>query len=167
MAKDSTFVCSACGAVTSKWSGRCESCGEWNTIEETAALSSGPKKASLGKARGAQIPLTDLATEEKDPPRTLAGVGELDRVLGGGLVKASALLLGGDPGIGKSTLLLQAAARFARNGLKVIYVSGEESRAQVLKSPIWRSSIRSRRCGRIKWTARPDRSVRCAHRRMN
>jgi DNA repair protein RadA/Sms len=75
--------------------------------------------------------LTDLATAEPPPPRTEAGVGELDRVLGGGLVAASAILVGGDPGIGKSTLLLQAAARFARNGLKVLYVTGEESAGQV------------------------------------
>lgn len=131
MAKDLSYSCTACGAITSKWSGRCDSCGEWNTIQEDKALASGPKKTSIGGARGKQIALTDLATQEKEPPRTLAGVGELDRVLGGGLVKASALLVGGDPGIGKSTLLLQAAARFARNGLKVIYISGEESNAQV------------------------------------
>jgi len=139
MAKDISYSCSSCGAVTSKWSGRCESCGSWNTIHEEKALSSGPKKKTLGGQRGKPIQLTDLATEEKDPPRTTAGVDELDRVLGGGLVKASALLVGGDPGIGKSTLLLQAAARFARNGLKVIYISGEESSAQV--------QMRARRLG--------------------
>jgi len=139
MAKDTSYSCSACGAVTTKWSGRCESCGEWNTIHEDKALSSGPKKKTLGGHRGKTINLTDLATEEKEPPRTHAGVGELDRVLGGGLVKASALLVGGDPGIGKSTLLLQAAAKFARNGLKVIYISGEESSAQV--------QMRARRLG--------------------
>ncbi|MEY1555822.1 DNA repair protein RadA [Yoonia sp. R2331] len=139
MAKDLSFSCSACGAVTSKWSGKCEACGEWNTIHEDKALASGPKKKSLGGMRGKSIPLTDLATAEAEPPRTLSGVGELDRVLGGGLTKASALLVGGDPGIGKSTLLLQAAARFARNGLKVIYISGEESNAQV--------QMRARRLG--------------------
>jgi len=140
MAKDTaTFVCADCGASTTKWSGRCESCGAWNTISEEKPLSSGPKAKSLGGRRGASIPLTDLSTEEPEPPRTQAGVSELDRVLGGGLVKASALLVGGDPGIGKSTLLLQAAARFARNGLKVIYVSGEESVAQV--------QMRARRLG--------------------
>ena len=93
----------------------------------------------MGSGRGKQIILTDLATLEPEPPRTLSGVNELDRTLGGGLVKASAILVGGDPGIGKSTLLLQAAARFARNGLKVLYVSGEESAAQI--------QMRARRLG--------------------
>ncbi|NBD28580.1 MAG: DNA repair protein RadA [Alphaproteobacteria bacterium] len=131
MAKDLTFICTACNAAHSKWSGQCDACGAWNRIEEAKPLSSGPKSKGLGAKRGRALDLTDLATEQPEPPRTLAGVDELDRVLGGGLVKASALLVGGDPGIGKSTLLLQAAARFARNGLKVLYVSGEESAAQV------------------------------------
>lgn len=139
MAKDKTYVCSECGASTTKWSGRCESCSAWNTITEEKPLSAGPSSKSLGGRRGASVKLTDLNTLEPEPPRTKAGVDELDRVLGGGLVKASALLVGGDPGIGKSTLLLQAAARFARNGLKVIYVSGEESTAQV--------QMRARRLG--------------------
>ena len=95
---------------------------------EEAPLSTAPK--SLG-ARGRSIPLTDLATEEAPPPRASSGIDELDRVLGGGLVQASAILVGGDPGIGKSTLLLQAAASFARMGLKVLYISGEEASAQV------------------------------------
>ena len=77
------------------------------------------------------IPLTDLSTEEAPPPRASSGIAELDRVLGGGLVPASAILVGGDPGIGKSTLLLQAAASFARKGLKCLYISGEEASAQV------------------------------------
>ncbi|MBU2993774.1 DNA repair protein RadA [Octadecabacter sp. 1_MG-2023] len=140
MAKDLTFTCTACNAATSKWSGKCDGCGAWNTIEEVKPLSAGPRsKKAMGAARGKTIPLTDLATEEAEPPRTLSGVGELDRTLGGGLVKASAILVGGDPGIGKSTLLLQAAARFARNGLKVLYISGEESRSQV--------QMRARRLG--------------------
>lgn len=129
MAKTS-FSCTACGATHSKWMGQCEACGAWNSIRESGPLSSGPSK-SLGAKRGSRIELSDLSTVEAPPPRTKAGVDELDRVLGGGLVQASALLVGGDPGIGKSTLLLQAAARFARNGLKVIYVSGEEAAAQV------------------------------------
>ncbi|MGX9349979.1 DNA repair protein RadA [Shimia sp. W99] len=132
MAKSKTqFTCTACGNVTTKWAGRCEACGEWNSIVEEAPLSSGPSAATLGTARGRRIELTDLRTEETPPPRTVSGVAELDRVLGGGLVPASAILVGGDPGIGKSTLLLQAAARFARMGLKTIYVSGEEASAQV------------------------------------
>ncbi len=127
-----TFSCSACGATSSKWSGRCEACGEWNTISEDKGLSaSAPSKKSLGTLRGRTVPLTDLAAHEAPPPRIECGVGELDRVLGGGLVAASAILVGGDPGIGKSTLLLQAAARFARCGVKTIYVSGEEASAQV------------------------------------
>ncbi|MBR2574910.1 MAG: DNA repair protein RadA [Loktanella sp.] len=139
MAKDLSFTCSECGAAYSKWSGQCDACQSWNTITENKALASGPKGKSLGALRGKPIPLIDLDTHEPEPPRTQAGVAELDRVLGGGLVKASALLVGGDPGIGKSTLLLQAAARFARNGLKVIYISGEESTAQV--------QMRARRLG--------------------
>jgi DNA repair protein RadA/Sms len=130
MAKKS-FSCSACGASFSKWSGRCEGCGEWNTISEDAGLSTGPSGKSLGQKRGSRIQLTDLAAEETPPPRTRCGLDELDRVLGGGLVPASAILVGGDPGIGKSTLLLQAAAKFAQSGLKTIYVSGEEASAQV------------------------------------
>ena len=131
MAKSSTFTCSACGAVHNRWSGRCDACGEWNTIIEEAPLSTGPKGKTLGGKRGAQLTLTDLSTEEAPPPRTLSGIGELDRVLGGGLVPSSAVLVGGDPGIGKSTLLLQAAAKFASAGLKTFYVSGEEASAQV------------------------------------
>ncbi|WP_116597584.1 DNA repair protein RadA [Primorskyibacter marinus] len=132
MAKASlSYVCSSCGAATSKWSGRCEACGAWNTITEDAGISAGPPKKTLGKSRGRTVPLTDLSDEEAPPPRTSCGMNELDRVLGGGLVPSSAILVGGDPGIGKSTLLLQAAAQFARAGLKVIYASGEEASAQV------------------------------------
>ncbi|MFY9212369.1 MAG: DNA repair protein RadA [Aestuariivita sp.] len=131
MVKTKTYTCSACAASFSKWSGRCETCGEWNTIAEEAPLSAGPASKSLGAKRGSAIHLSDLATAEAPPPRTMSGMGELDRVLGGGLVAASAILVGGDPGIGKSTLLLQAAARFAQSGLKTIYVSGEEASAQV------------------------------------
>jgi len=130
MAKSPTFSCSACGNVTSKWAGRCEACGEWNTISEDRGISKGPAK-SLGAKRGAQVALSDLATQEAPPPRTTSGIAELDRVLGGGLVAASATLVGGDPGIGKSTLLLQAAAAFAQRGLKTVYVSGEEAASQV------------------------------------
>jgi len=131
MAKSKTFSCNACGAQSSKWSGRCEACGEWNCIVEEVPLSDGPAKKTLGGKRGAAMALSDLTTHEPEPPRTHSGLDELDRVLGGGLVPASAILVGGDPGIGKSTLLLQAAAQFARKGLKTIYVSGEEASAQV------------------------------------
>ena len=125
-----TFICQSCGAGFSKWSGRCDACGEWNCIQEEKPLSSGPAAKALG-ARGRQIVLLDLDSNEAPPPRTASGMNELDRVLGGGLVPASAILVGGDPGIGKSTLLLQAAAAFARRGLKVVYISGEEASAQV------------------------------------
>jgi DNA repair protein RadA/Sms len=128
MKQIAAFTCTVCGAAYRKWAGKCDACGGWNTIIEEAPLSTGPK--SLG-AKGRAIPLTDLATEEAPPVRASSGIDELDRVLGGGLVPASAILVGGDPGIGKSTLLLQAAASFARKGLKCLYISGEEASAQV------------------------------------
>ncbi len=132
MAKNTPrFVCQTCGSVTSKWSGRCDGCGEWNTIVEEKPLGTGSGKGALGKGRGRAMVLSDLSSPEAPPPRRRCGMDELDRVLGGGLVAGSAILVGGDPGIGKSTLLLQAAARFAQNGLDVIYVSGEEASAQV------------------------------------
>ncbi|MBL8562222.1 MAG: DNA repair protein RadA [Gemmobacter sp.] len=127
MAKQRNFSCTACGNVTPRWAGKCDACGAWNTIVEEAALSSGPRPTQKGRT----IPISDLATEDTPPPRASSGIGELDRVLGGGLVPASAILVGGDPGIGKSTLLLQAVASFARNGLKCLYISGEEAAAQV------------------------------------
>lgn len=123
-----SFTCSSCGASHRKWAGRCDACGAWNSIIEEAPLSTGPK--ALG-AKGRTVHLTDLATEEAAPPRASSGIDELDRVLGGGLVPASAILVGGDPGIGKSTLLLQAAASFASRGVKCLYISGEEASAQV------------------------------------
>lgn len=130
--KPAAFTCTACGAAHPKWSGRCDACGGWNTIIEEAPLSqSGPASRSLGAARGQRIALSGLDTDEPPPPRTLSGLSEFDRVLGGGLVAGSAVLVGGDPGIGKSTLLLQAVARFAQAGLKSIYLSGEEAAAQV------------------------------------
>ncbi len=131
MAKAKSFTCTACGASFSKWSGRCEGCGAWNTIAQETPLSSGPGSKSLGAARGTPITLSDLSTTETPPPRTRSGLDELDRVLGGGMVPSSAILVGGDPGIGKSTLLLQGAAKFARAGLKTLYISGEEASAQV------------------------------------
>ncbi|MXQ07725.1 DNA repair protein RadA [Alphaproteobacteria bacterium GH1-50] len=131
MAKQPSFTCSNCGAVHSKWSGRCDDCGAWNTITEDIPLSAGPAKAGLGDARGRAIALGTLASEDAPPPRTLSGIAELDRVLGGGLVEASAVLVGGDPGIGKSTMLLQAAAALGRAGLKAAYITGEEAAAQV------------------------------------
>ncbi len=127
----SSYTCSACGAAHKKWAGRCLTCGEWNLVEEQAPLSTGPKGKTLGTTKGRQIALGDLSTEDKPLERSLFGIGELDRAIGGGLVPASAILVGGDPGIGKSTLMLQAAARFSLNGRKVIYVSGEEAQSQI------------------------------------
>jgi len=125
------YRCTACGARQTRWSGRCDACGEWNSITEEAPLSQGPGKARLGPAKGRTVPLASLAEADAPPPRATSGLSELDRVLGGGLVAASATLVGGDPGIGKSTLLLQGAARFAASGLSTVYVSGEEAAAQV------------------------------------
>jgi len=139
MAKSNSYVCASCGNATSKWSGRCEACGEWNSISQDAGLSSGAGKTAIGNVRGNPVQLSGLSSKDVLPERTLSGMDELDRVLGGGLVAASAILVGGDPGIGKSTLLLQAAARFAENGLKTIYISGEEASAQI--------RLRARRLG--------------------
>ncbi|QIR85346.1 DNA repair protein RadA [Paracoccus sp. AK26] len=131
MAKSTNaFTCTACGASHKKWAGRCDACGAWNTIVEEAPLSQGPGRG-LGAAKGRAVPLSTLMTTEAPPPRHLSGMDELDRVLGGGLVPGSAVLIGGDPGIGKSTLLLQGAAAFARRGLNAVYISGEEASAQV------------------------------------
>ncbi len=131
MAKSVTaFTCTACGAAHKKWAGRCDACNAWNTIVEEGPLSQGPGRG-LGAAKGRAVPLSGLTTSEPPPPRCLSGMEEFDRVLGGGLVPGSALLVGGDPGIGKSTLLLQAAAAFSRRDLQAIYFSGEEASAQV------------------------------------
>ncbi len=125
------YVCQSCGAVAPKWAGRCESCAEWNTIIEEVVQATPTLAKGKPAAPGRRIQFVDLAGEAAPPPRTPIGIAELDRVLGGGLVPGSAILLAGDPGIGKSTLLLQAIAAFARAGLKCLYVSGEEASAQV------------------------------------
>src|ERR1700733_401858 len=126
MAKPVTrFVCQSCGAVTPKWAGRCETCGEWNTVEPEAIA---PRPGASAKApAGQSVSFVGLRGDVAPPPRAATGIEELDRVLGGGLVPSSAVLVGGDPGIGKSTLLLQVAARLAASGKRVLYVSGEES----------------------------------------
>ena len=140
MARGSSFVCQACGAVHAKWAGRCDACGGWNTIvEETASSGPGGGPPSRSAGRGRKLSLVSLRSDEPEPPRIFTGVGELDRVLGGGLVPGSAILVGGDPGIGKSTILLQALAALARQGKRVVYVSGEEAAAQV--------RLRARRLG--------------------
>ncbi|NGP18952.1 DNA repair protein RadA [Devosia aurantiaca] len=127
----STFVCQSCGAVTTRWQGRCDACGEWNTIVEElvdSGVGAGPKAA---KSNGRPANLVPLSGETESAARVVTGLAELDRVTGGGFVKGSALLVGGDPGIGKSTLLLQSAAALANKGKRVVYVSGEEAVAQV------------------------------------
>ncbi len=123
-AKKSVHVCQACGHVESKWMGRCPHCNEWNSLVEEAPLS-----ARTDALPGAPIPITEVANEGTEQ-RVPTGIGELDRVLGGGLVLGSLVLLGGEPGIGKSTLLLQALAKIAGQGRSVLYVSGEESASQ-------------------------------------
>jgi DNA repair protein RadA/Sms len=132
MAKSaSNFVCQSCGSTASKWAGRCDNCGEWNSIieEKGTAPVSGARGASLPKGKASR--LVGLRGESPAPPRIQTGIAELDRVAGGGFVPGSGVLIGGDPGIGKSTLLLQALASLARTGERVIYVSGEEAIAQV------------------------------------
>jgi DNA repair protein RadA/Sms len=132
MAKARTnFVCQNCGNVTSRWVGKCEGCGQWNTIVEEDPLGGigvGPGKTPK---KGRPVTLTTLSGETEDAPRIMTGISELDRATGGGFVRGSAVLIGGDPGIGKSTVLMQAAAALSRNGHRVIYVSGEEAVAQV------------------------------------
>jgi len=128
MAKASIFTCTECGAVHSKWSGQCDACGAWNSIVEDTPVTTGPGKRP---GKGSRIDLGDLSAKDAPLPRAACGIDEFDRVLGGGLVPASAILVGGDPGIGKSTLLLQAAAHFAASGQSTIYVSGEEAAAQI------------------------------------
>jgi DNA repair protein RadA/Sms len=132
---DSVYVCQSCGAVHAKWAGRCDACGSWNTlVEETGAsapLGGGAKASPARSGRRSKLELVDLGSDTEDPRRFETGIAELDRVSGGGLVPGSAVLVGGDPGIGKSTLLLQAVARLALGGAKTVYVSGEEAADQV------------------------------------
>jgi DNA repair protein RadA/Sms len=128
-----TFICQNCGAVSARWAGRCDDCGAWNTlVEETVGggIGAGPAKTASGR-KGRPVALAALSGEADDAPRIVSGIGELDRATGGGFVPGSALLIGGDPGIGKSTLLMQAAAALALRGRRVVYVSGEEAVAQV------------------------------------
>jgi DNA repair protein RadA/Sms len=125
----SHFVCQACGAEAPKWAGRCEACGAWNTLAEEA-IEARPK-ALGGAHKGRAVSFVGLRGERAPAARLATGIAELDRVLGGGLVAGSAVLVGGDPGIGKSTLLLQAAARVAASGHGAVYISGEEAVDQV------------------------------------
>lgn len=125
-----SFVCNSCGASHNKWIGKCDACGGWNTIVEEGAaapIQSATRTAKSGRA----FPLHPLDGENIDAPRKQTGISELDRVLGGGLVRGSVILIGGDPGIGKSTLLIQAASALTNLGERVVYISGEEAISQV------------------------------------
>jgi DNA repair protein RadA/Sms len=129
MAKTKTlYVCQACGGSSPKWQGQCPACDAWNTLEESLAETANHRFQGLAKS----IPRQKLVSiEAQDSPRLPTGITELDRVLGGGLVAGGVVLLGGDPGIGKSTLLLQALADLSMQGIDVLYSSGEESAAQI------------------------------------
>ena len=143
MAKDKTmYVCGSCGYETPRWMGKCPGCGSWNTLEEQEpALSAAAVPVKANKQRpgtGAKALRLDEIPEESSA-RASTGIGELDRVLGGGVVEGSLMLVGGDPGIGKSTLLLQASENLASAGARVLYISGEESARQI--------KMRARRLG--------------------
>ena len=147
MAKDKTlFSCHECGATSPRWLGKCPGCGAWNTLVETVAEVPGTSKNRLSTSSGQYAGLAQAqavqplaAIEASEVARTPTGLAELDRVLGGGMVEGGVVLIGGDPGIGKSTLLLQALDALQRLGLPTLYVTGEESGAQV--------ALRSRRLG--------------------
>jgi len=137
---NTNYVCQQCGAAHTKWSGKCDGCGAWNTLVEEQKPEAAPKGlgARTGKAQGRRIEFSGLDGAGKSPPRMITKIKEFDRVTGGGLVPGSALLIGGDPGIGKSTLMLQAAAAISRD-TPCAYISGEESIDQL--------RLRARRMG--------------------
>jgi len=132
MAKDAAiYVCQSCGAVHGKWAGQCSGCGEWNTIvEESRSAPPGAlKPVATSRSRG--LNFESLESDTPEPARIITGVTEFDRVCGGGVVPGSAILLSGDPGVGKSTLLLDVAGRAALKGVRVAYISGEEAIEQI------------------------------------
>jgi DNA repair protein RadA/Sms len=126
MARAQNFICQTCGATAARWAGRCDACGGWNTLVEEGAAAS-----TRGSRKGRVFVIESLKGQTLDAPRLASGVAEFDRVTGGGLVRGSVLLLGGDPGIGKSTLLIEVAAAYSRNSQRAVYISGEEAVAQV------------------------------------
>ena len=129
MARNTVFyVCQECGASHTKWGGRCDGCGAWNTLNEDVVPEATPK--GLGRKKGKRVHFVSLEGESKPPPRRASGMSEFDRVCGGGLVPGSALLIGGDPGIGKSTILMQVVAALAGKH-SCAYISGEESIEQL------------------------------------
>ncbi|RFB05635.1 DNA repair protein RadA [Parvularcula marina] len=139
-----TYVCQSCGAVYAKWAGRCDACGSWNSIEieEGASAPPGSLSASAAASKGRAIELETLDGDVKAEARLPTGNAEFDRAVGGGLVPGGALLIGGDPGVGKSTLLLQIATGLAERGTRTLYLSGEEATAQI--------RMRARRLGLTK-----------------
>src|SRR3979490_2216007 len=129
--RELTFICQNCGAAYGRWQGKCDACGEWNTIAEEGAATARPQMPGRAPRKGRRFALEPLAGASHDAPRLGSGIAEFDRVTGGGFVRGSVLLLGGDPGIGKSTLLIQVAAALARAGGRALYILGEEAVAQV------------------------------------
>src|SRR5258707_13075042 len=129
MAKSAlSFVCQNCGAAYNRWQGKCESCGEWNTLVEEDIRGATTMPVSIrSKRKGRKFALETLTGKSFEAPRLASGMAELDRVTGGGFVRGSVLLVGGDPGIGKSTLLTQATSLMARAGHRGVYISGEEA----------------------------------------
>src|SRR6516225_9636136 len=123
--RDASFMCQSCGAVYGRWQGKCDACGGWNTVAEESWVTTGTHTPTRKARKGRLIALERLAGIAHDPPRLPSGVAEFDRVTGGGFVPGSVLLLGGDPGIGKSTLLIQVAASLARGKHHAAYISGE------------------------------------------
>ncbi len=135
-AKDTAFFCSECGFESPKWSGQCPACKSWNTMVEAPAQTEGPLKAlvrkpALGKVFADTAPCTLDEVSVMEDERIATGIEEFDRVLGGGIIKGSLVLVGGDPGIGKSTLLTQVCRRLSERSVKVLYISGEESLRQI------------------------------------
>jgi DNA repair protein RadA/Sms len=126
VARGQNFVCQSCGAASARWAGRCEACGAWNTLVEEGAATT-----ARASRKGRLFVVEPLKGQTHEAPRLASGIAEFDRVTGGGLVRGSVLLLGGDPGIGKSTLLIEVAAGYARHGHRAVYISGEEAVAQV------------------------------------
>ena len=139
----SRFVCSECGAIAPKWLGKCPDCGEFNTMQEELVRVETPKlsaRQGVTQLRARALPLSKIGYEKTD--RVKSGIEEFDTVLGGGIVRGSLVLLGGDPGIGKSTLLTQVSANLAKTH-KVLYISAEESCSRVKARPIARLTARN------------------------
>src|ERR1051325_11564053 len=132
MAKSAlSFVCQNCGAAYNRWQGKCEACGEWNTLSEEDTGASAMPASIRSRRKGRLFALETLTGQSHEAPRLPSGMAELDRVTCGGFVRGSVLLVGGDPGIGKSTLLTQVTSLLARAGHRAVYISGEEAVAQV------------------------------------